>query len=165
MNDQVGIGSVCEEPPVRRGVAAEYDFHAFVVDDVAARPSARVGSENAKLVQLFRSHQATVARLARLQALNFVRGRLTSEQGEIRDTSQFEVQILFEQKVDKTSERNRLNKEKEKLEGELRQVKGQLANNQFRERAPRQVVEAAEQKHSDCESKYRKVVETLERLG
>ncbi len=130
-----------------------------------ARPSARVGSENAKLVQLFRSHQATVARLARLQALNFVRGRLTSEQGEIRATSQFEVQILFEQQVDKTSERNRLNKEKEKLEGELRQVKGQLANNQFRERAPRQVVEAAEKKHSDCESKYRKVVETLERLG
>ena len=130
-----------------------------------ARPSARVGSEDAKLIELFRSHQASVRRLARLQALNFVRGRLTSQQGEIRATSKFEVQILHEQQGDKASERNRLNKEKDKLERELKQVKGQLANTQFRARAPRQVVEAAEQRHSDCESMYQKVVETLERLG
>ena len=128
------------------------------------RPPAHVSSEDAKLVELFQSHQITIAHLARLQSLDFVCGRLISRQGEIRATSQFEVQILYEKKIDRDSERNRLEKEREKLEVELSKIKEQLANTQFCERAPRPVVEAAEQRRADCESKYRKVMEALEHL-
>jgi valyl-tRNA synthetase len=73
--------------------------------------------------------------------------------------------ILHEQEVDKSSERSRLQKEKKKLECELKQVESRLANRQFRERAPRGIIEATEQRHLACTSKYQKLVETLARLG
>ncbi len=129
------------------------------------KPSARIGSEDAKLLELFRSHQETVARLARFAAMNFSKGRLQAEQGGLRAAASFEVRILHEQKVDVSAERTRLKKEMEKLEQEMKQVEAQLSNQQFRERAPQKVVEAAEQRRSSCASKYQKVVETLEQLG
>ncbi len=129
------------------------------------KPSARIGSEDAKLLELFRSHQETVARLARFAAMNFSKGRLQAEQGGLRAAASFEVRILHEQKVDVAAERTRLKKEMEKLEQEMKQVEAQLANPQFRERAPKNIVGAAEQRRSSCASKYQKVVETLEQLG
>ena len=130
------------------------------------KPSARVGSEDGKVLELLRAHQATCLRLARLKALHFVRNRLgAGDQGTLRSTPVFDVMILHEQEVDKSSERSRLQKEKKKLECELKQVESRLANRQFRERAPRGIIEATEQRHLACTSKYQKLVETLARLG
>ena len=131
-----------------------------------AKPSACVGSKDAKALELLRAHQITVSRLARLKALKFVPDRLRAEdQGALRSTPVFDVMILHGQEVDKTSERSRLQKEKEKLERELKQVESRLANRQFRERASRRIIEVTEQRYSACTSKYQKLVETLERLG
>jgi valyl-tRNA synthetase len=67
--------------------------------------------------------------------------------------------------VDQEAERARLQKEKEKLERQLAQVKKQLENQEFLSRAPQEVVRSTEHRHAELNVHYRKVVDSLERLG
>ena len=129
------------------------------------KPSAQVASEDLRLLELFRAHQETILRLAGLQAVNFTRGRISAETGGVRPTSFFDLRILHEERADPEAERLRLQKDKGKLEQQLAQVKAQLDNQSFIERAPREVVRGVEHRHSELSDRYRKVVESLERLG
>jgi valyl-tRNA synthetase len=58
-----------------------------------------------------------------------------------------------------------LQKEKQKIERQLPQVRAQLGNQDFLARAPREVVRGAEHRLKELEEHYRKILETLERLG
>ncbi len=128
------------------------------------KPSAQVASEDLRLLELFRVHQETILRLAALQALNFTRGRLAASAG-VRVTPGFDLRFFHEEHVGQGGERTRLQKEKEKLERELARVAGQLENEEFRSRAPRDVVRGVEHRHSQLTLHYRKVLDSLERLG
>ena len=66
--------------------------------------------------------------------------------------------------MDHEAERARLHKEKEKLERELARVSNQLGNEEFRTRAPRDVVRGVENRHSQLSLHYRKVLDSIERL-
>ena len=127
------------------------------------KPSAQVASEDLRLLELFRAHQATILRLAGLQAVNFSRGRLPST-GGVRVAPSFDLRVFHEEGVDQGAERARLQKEKEKLERELARVKNQLENEDFRTRAPRDVVRGVEHRHSQLSLHYRKVLDSIERL-
>jgi valyl-tRNA synthetase len=129
------------------------------------RPSAQVASEDLRLLELFRAHEETILRLAGLQALNFTRGRLTAKAGGILIGADIELRLFHEARIDQQAERTRLQKEKEKLENALAGVRKQLENREFLERAPRQVVRGVEHRHAELNDHYRKVVESLERLG
>jgi len=127
------------------------------------KPSAQVASEDLRLLELFRAHQATILRLAGLQAVNFSRGRLSSTAG-VRVASSFDLRLFHEERVDHEAERARLHKEKEKLERELARVSNQLENEEFRTRAPRDVVRGVENRHSQLSLHYQKVLDSIERL-
>ena len=127
------------------------------------KPSAQVASEDLRLLELFRAHQATILRLAGLQAVNFSRGRLSSTAG-VRVASSFDLRLFHEERVDHEAERARLHKEKEKLERELARVSNQLGNEEFRTRAPRDVVRGVENRHSQLSLHYQKVLDSIERL-
>jgi valyl-tRNA synthetase len=127
------------------------------------KPSAQVASDDLRLLELFRAHQATILRLAGLQAVNFSRGRLPSAAG-VRVTPSFDLRVFHEESVDRGTERARLQKEKEKLERELARVTTQLENQEFRARAPRDVVRGVEHRHSQLTSHYQKVLDSIERL-
>ncbi len=128
------------------------------------RPSAQVASEDLRLLELFRVHQETILRLAGLQALNFVRSRLAADARPISISAAFDLRLFHEERVDHDAERSRLQKEKEKLERSLAQIKRQLDNEEFLQRAPQDVVRGVEHRHSELSDHYRKVVESLERL-
>jgi valyl-tRNA synthetase len=129
------------------------------------KPSAQVGCEDLRWLELFRSHLETILRLSTFQALNFTRERLEGAAGGVRGGPIFDLRIFHEEPADPEAERSRLKKEKEKLERALAQVKAQLENREFTERAPREVVRGVEHRHSDLSDRYTKVVESLERLG
>lgn len=122
----------------------------------------RVATEDAVLLNLFNTHKQTVLRLAGLEALDLIHGRL--ETGT-HVTAAFELQLLYEKKVNHDSERARLAKEKEKLEDALLRVKKQLENHSFVDRAPEEVVRATKSRRSELEIQFQKVVDCLERLG
>ncbi|MGD0456678.1 MAG: valine--tRNA ligase [Terriglobia bacterium] len=129
------------------------------------KPSAQVGCEDLRWLELFRSHLETILRLSAFQALSFTRERLEATAQGVRGGPVFDLRIFHEEPADHEAERSRLRKEKEKLERALAQAKAQLENQEFAERAPREVVRGVEHRHSEMNDRYKKVVESLERLG
>jgi valyl-tRNA synthetase len=129
------------------------------------KPSAQVGCEDLRWLELFRAHQETILRLSAFQALNFTRESLEATAPGVRGRPIFALRVFHEQHVDHDAERLRLRKEKEKLEQGLAQVKEQLENREFRDRAPREVVRGVEHRRSELNDRYAKVLEALERLG
>ncbi len=123
--------------------------------------TALAATEDAALLNLFNTHKQTILRLAGLEELDLVHGRL--EMGT-HVTAAFELQLLYEKKADHDSERVRLAKEKEKLEEALLRVKKQLENRSFVDRAPEEVVRATESRRTELEIQFQKVVDSLERL-
>jgi valyl-tRNA synthetase len=129
------------------------------------QPSAQIACDDLRMLELFRAQQETILRLAGLQALNFTRGRLTGEAVDLRHTAAFDVRLLHEEKVDPEAERARLLKQKGNLERQLAQAQKQLADQDFLTRAPREVVRGVEHRRGELTDHYRKVLESLERLG
>jgi valyl-tRNA synthetase len=129
------------------------------------KPSLQVASEDLRLLELFRAHQDTILRLTGLQAMHLTRGRLAAEMLDVRAGVSFDLRILHEEKVDRQAESARLRKEKQKLEQQLEQIRVQLSNQEFLARAPREVVRGAEHRQRELTEQYRKVVESLERVG
>src|SRR5487761_16808 len=153
---------------------AEKDFKSIHDLVVAARnakaeqhlqrekPSAQVASEDAGLLELLRCQQEVILRLAGLTALNFVPGRLADA---IPVNASIDLRILYEVKRDTVAERQRLELEKGRLEQSLVQTRGQLENQDFIQRAPRQVVRNVEQRHNELTVQYEKLLESLGRLN
>jgi valyl-tRNA synthetase len=129
------------------------------------KPSLHVAAEDSHLLEIFRTHQDTILRLGGLQAMHLTRGRLAAELPDVRSGVSFDLRILHEAKVDHAAERARLQKEKQKLEQQLAQVRAQLGNQDFLARAPREIVRGAEHRRKELEEHLRKVSESLERLG
>ena len=130
------------------------------------RPSAQVASEDLRLLELFREHQENILRLGGLEALNFMRGRLPADAGSVhRVNAAVDLRIFHEEQVDPEAKRSQLLREKENLERSLAQTDKQLANEEFRSRAPRDVVRGVEHRHAELSDQYRKVLESLEKLG
>jgi valyl-tRNA synthetase len=129
------------------------------------KPSAQVGCEDVRWLELFRAHQETILRLSAYQALNFTPARLEATAAGVRGGPIFDLRIFHEVPVDHEAERARLRKEKEKLEQALAQVKAQLENREFRDRAPREVVRGVEHRRAELAERLRKTLESLERFN
>ena len=129
------------------------------------KPSLEVASEDMKLLELYRAHQDPILRLAGFTAMRLVRGRLAATVPDVRVGPSFDLRLLHEEKVDHATERARLQKEKQKLEQQLAQVRAQLGNQEFVARAPHEVVRGAEHRLKELTVHCQKVVESLERLG
>jgi valyl-tRNA synthetase len=129
------------------------------------RPSLEVASEDLRLLEIFRTHQDAILRLAAMQALHMRRGRLAADLPDVRSGASFDLRILHEEKVDPEAERARLQKDKQKLEQQLMQVRTQLGNQEFLARAPKDIVRGVEHRLKELEEHLRKVLESLERLG
>jgi valyl-tRNA synthetase len=130
-----------------------------------AKPSLQVAAEDLRLLEIFRTHQDSILRLAGFAALNLTRGRLAADLVGVRAGASFDLRVLHEEKVDLEADRARLLKEKQKLEQHLAQVHAQLGNQAFVARAPKDVVRAAEHRERELTEQLGKVLESLERLG
>ncbi len=128
------------------------------------KPSAQVACEDLRWLELFRTHLDTILRLSAYQALNLTRESLDAALPGVRVGSIFSLRVFHEQPVDQDAERLRLAKEKEKLEKALAQVKTQLENQEFRNRAPQEVVRGMERRRTELQDRCTQVVEAMERL-
>jgi valyl-tRNA synthetase len=123
---------------------------------------AQVASEDAAILDLFKVHHQTILRLAGLESLEVVSGRI---EAGTHVTAAFELQLIFEKQVDYEAERARLTKERDKLESALRRVKKQLENRAFLDQAPEEIVRKTENHSAELEVQLQKVIDTLKRLG
>jgi len=94
----------------------------------------------AKVRELLTRNVAAVERLAGVSGIGFVEQSLAKETNS-RSTARFDVRVVYQQKIDVAAERERLNKEIEKMNQEFSRALGQLANQNFLAKAPAKVVE------------------------
>jgi valyl-tRNA synthetase len=83
----------------------------------------------------------------------------------VRATSRFEVRVVYEQKIDKTAERARLQKELEGVEREMENKRRQLGNDVFLQKAPPHVVEGLRKRLAELEVLQEKIRHALDHLG
>ena len=67
--------------------------------------------------------------------------------------------------IDLAAERARLEKEMAKVKGDIARVDAKLANADFLNRAPEEVVEGEREKRDEAEARRQKIVEALARLA
>ena len=129
------------------------------------KPSAQVGCEDLRWLELFRSHLENTLRLSAFQALSFSRERLEATSRDVRGGPIFDLRIFHEEPADQEVELARLKKEKEKTEQALAQVQKQLDNENFLARAPKEVVRAVQHRCAELAEHLRKILESLERFS
>ncbi len=83
----------------------------------------------------------------------------------IRSTPQFDVQVVYEKKVDVRAERERLTKELAKLEKVLASAESQLSNPAFLGKAPARVVDGLRRQEADTRVLIEKTRKAREELG
>jgi valyl-tRNA synthetase len=125
------------------------------------KPSAQVGCEDLRWLELFRSHLETILRLSAFQALTFTRERLDPAVPGVRGGSIFTLRVFHEQPVDAEAERSRLQKEKQKIEEALAGSEKQLHNEQFLARAPQEVVRSVTRRRDELAEQLRRTLESI----
>jgi len=110
---------------------------------------------------------AAVERLGNVDQIAFVNASLANRAGA-RSTARFDVHVIYERKIDVAAERERLNKELEKIEKEFANNQRQLGNEQFLAKAPEKVVEGLRRRAQELtglREKIRKQLDELSAIG
>ena len=81
-----------------------------------------------------------------------------------RNTSRFDVHAIYEKKIDVAAERERLNKDLEKVEKQLGASQGRLGDERFLGKAPAHVVEGLRKQVSEQVTLRDKIVAQLKDL-
>ena len=99
-----------------------------------------VYAHDQEIRKLIDENRGAIERLANVDQLSFVESSLAKLAGA-RSTARFDVHVIYEHKIDVAAERERLNKELEKIEKGIASAERQLGNEQFLAKAPGAVVE------------------------
>ena len=102
---------------------------------------------NNRIVALTDANQNMLARMARVQSVEFVSQPLTGSNA--RSTPDFDVAVLYERQIDIAVERERLTKELAKHEKNLTNSERQLNNEAFMAKAPAPIVEGLRKQHAE----------------
>jgi len=113
---------------------------------------------------LVTENRGMLERLASVNGIEFSDQSLAQVAGA-RSTPDFEVALVYEQKIDIAAERERLTKELTKLETELANANRQLGNEQFLAKAPAPVVEGIRRRQGELHALIEKVKTALSKLG
>ena len=113
---------------------------------------------------MIEQNRGAVERLANVQKITFVDSSLAKQAGA-RSTARFDVHIIYERKIDVAAERERLNKERDKIEKEFANNQRQLSNEQFLAKAPANVVEGLRRREQQLVSVRDKIKRQLDELS
>ncbi|HVS92508.1 MAG TPA: valine--tRNA ligase [Mucilaginibacter sp.] len=106
---------------------------------------------------------AIISRLANIEELTFIDEKVAGAINFL--VSRDEFFIALEQNIDPIAETDRLNKEKEYLQGFLRAVEAKLGNERFIQNAKPEIVENERKKKTDAETKLKIIEENLAALA
>ncbi len=116
------------------------------------------------VIRLVEENRGTLELLPKVDAIEFVSDSLAHTAG-VYATSRFELVLKYERKVDIVAERERLNKELIRLEGQLANAQRQLGNQQFLAKAPGNVVDGLKKQSKETEILIEKTRKALAGLG
>jgi valyl-tRNA synthetase len=113
---------------------------------------------------MIEQNRGAVERLANVEKIAFVDASLAKHAGA-RSTARFDVHLRYERKIDVAAERERLNKELEKIEKEFANNQRQLSNEQFLAKAPEKVVGGLRRREGELVALREKLKRQLDGLN
>ena len=113
---------------------------------------------------LIESNQSAVQRLAGVETIGFTDDPLVDTLGA-RQTTRFELLVIYEKKINIAAERDRLKKELEQIEKEIANGRRQLGNEQFLAKAPAHVIEGIRKRAEDLAAQQEMTQSQLRALG
>src|SRR5579883_2410243 len=122
----------------------------------------RIRTDNG-LERVFGDNGVVVQKLARTETMDFVTASL--EGTGIRSTPKFDVQVIYERKIDVAAERERLTKELARFEKEQANADRQLSNEAFLSKAPEKVVKGLHRRATELAVLIEKTHKALDDLG
>jgi valyl-tRNA synthetase len=123
-----------------------------------------VFSHDPETWNLIQSGREAIERLANVQAISEVT-ESRARQTPSRSTARFDVRVVYERKIDVTTECERLKKELEKIEKGIASSQRQLGNEQFLAKAPANVVEGLRKQRQELAVLQEKAQSKLAELG
>jgi valyl-tRNA synthetase len=112
---------------------------------------------------LFENNRTAIERLGNAEPVELVAASLGKVPGS-RQTSRYDVHVVYEKKIDVAAERQALAKEIEKMERELANGQRQLSNEQFLAKAPAKVVEGLRTRSGELTNLLEKAKSKLNEL-
>ncbi|MDB5031401.1 class I tRNA ligase family protein, partial [Mucilaginibacter sp.] len=111
----------------------------------------------------YSSYKTIIARLANLSELNLINDKISGASSFLISTDEFYVPL--NENIDPLAEAERLQKEKEYLNGFLRSVNAKLSNERFMSNAKPEIIEVELKKKADAEAKLKILEESLSALA
>jgi len=111
----------------------------------------------------FEQNRTAIERLGSVEGISFAESSLAKLPGA-RHTARFDVHVVYEKKIDVAAERERLNKELEKIEKEIANGQRQLSNDGFLAKAPAHVVEGLRKRAGELQVLREKASSKLQEL-
>ncbi len=141
-----------------RNIRSEADVHP------SAKIDAFVLCDNQEKGELIRSFSAAISSMTRLASLT-----VEAEGTKLNDAATYiyqdiEMYVPLKGLVDVDREREKLGRERKKIEVSLKQINGKLGNKKFLANAPAEIVEKEQGKKAELEAKLAKVAESERRL-
>jgi valyl-tRNA synthetase len=118
---------------------------------------------SSELVAVVQANAAIVQKLARVSEISFVDA--IPDGGNKRTSVNFELEVVYEKKIDVAAERERLSKDLTRFEKELANAQRQLGNEGFLAKAPAPVVEGLRKKEGELRLLVEKTRGGLDALG
>ena len=115
-----------------------------------------------RIVELARANTDVLARMARVQSIDFAETALTGSNA--RSTAGFDVAILYERQIDIAAERERLTKELARLAKILASANQRLADEPFLAKAPAHIVDGLRKQSAETRTLYDKTKAALDAL-
>ncbi len=135
-----------------RNVRAELGIHPGLKLEVVFLPHTPLAEK------VLDEHSSSISNLARVEKISFINSEQEKPLGAASFiTEDLEIFIPLEGVVDIDKEMAKLKKEMAKAEKELNRIKGKLANTNFIEKAPEEVVQKEKEKGEVLEQKIQKI--------
>jgi valyl-tRNA synthetase len=115
-----------------------------------------------RIVALTDANQDVLAKMARVQAVEFASEPLTGTNA--RSTADFDVAVLYERQIDVVAERERLTKDLAKYEKGLAAADKQLNNEAFTAKAPAHIIEGLRKQSAETKILHDKTRAALDSL-
>jgi valyl-tRNA synthetase len=145
-------------------ITAARNIRAELKIDPKKKIAADLSSADGTFVELVRQNLDPILRLASLSELNLSSGRLDSKGGLMRSTAQFDLRIAYGEGVDKQAEINKIKKDADRLGKDIESKRARLADDNFRSKAPAEIIRNLENTLAEREAEREKLGERLAQL-
>ncbi|MBV9480662.1 MAG: valine--tRNA ligase, partial [Acidobacteria bacterium] len=162
--EQIDLASETEMAILQDLIVSVRNLRAELKVESKLKTGIEVHAHEQATQALIEQNRGAVERLASVETLTFMDTSLAKKSGT-RSTARFDVHIVYERKIDLQSECARLLKELDGYDKDIASKQNQLKNQQFRSKAPVQIVASMEKRLEEVQLLREKVKLKMDELG